>query len=551
MKPLFNQALIATLVLASSTLVAQKLTVKETEITLSKEASKAGMYVNTTSTDDGNVQTFISYDLKKKGGLGFDVISYDLAKNSVSVSSDVANGDSESKYGITIPKSSEPTNPAQGVSVVRQTGSAGVLGKLKVEQGYFKPKYAYDKEEYDFGSFTYTTYTPVLKGYKFETTSSEVSSMKLNIFTTNCPKEDNLEKSYLILEGLVDLTAGYFNQSADIAFIGKNAQWDADSPNGSNVVTTGMFNGKTGKFTNVKEHALTYNQRPVVTGVDGKGNASVLVSTLNAPSSVAAWKKFQAKGKNYMTYMTIDQKSNVIDNVTFTSHSVRGNFGIFGFDDEHFVLGSVNGKHEGYCRDDVGSATDFQIVKIQGGKVAAQEVYSMDQLAGMVTTPGGKKGKLKLPDVKISKCESLPNGDLLAVAVGPKEYYAFQFDHDAKMKKVYVIPRVPGGKFDLQFIPANNDEVFLVFKSPIARGMKKTMDGYGLIKTDVDLSRIDAAMAFARIVKLNFNSKSCSEFADVQPDVIMGEDTVFKGKNEDIVFLTRSTKGKYKMISVK
>ena len=52
--------------LMANVMQAQKLNVKDIEMPISKEAKKKGMYVNTTLTDEGNIRTFISYDLKKR-----------------------------------------------------------------------------------------------------------------------------------------------------------------------------------------------------------------------------------------------------------------------------------------------------------------------------------------------------------------------------------------------------------------------------------------------------------------------------------------------------
>jgi hypothetical protein len=522
------------------TAYSQKLKVSEVDLPLSKAAQKKGMYVNTTLTKEGNIRSFVAYDLKK-GQLGFDAITFDKSGKLIENASEVANSASISKYEVEIPAPGKVKIPGLGVDVLRLVTSNGVLGKLKVESGGFKPVYRYNSEQFGY----VIVYTPVLKGFRYKDKMSTESDMRLNIFAAHSTLEDNLGFNYNILEGLVPNTIGYYNQNSKVAIIGKNAQWDVDSPNGSNVVISGQFDGATSSFTNIKEHVLDYNQRFVVNGYDGKWNRSILVSTLNAPASVAAWKKFQSKDVPYMTYMTMGLDGNVIDNVTFKSKSVRGNFGIYGFEDTHFVLGNINGKHVGYCRNDVGSATDFQIVKIKNGKVEMQKTFSYDQLAGMVTTPGGKKGKLKFSDITISRCIKTPNGEFLAIAFDAKGYYLFQFDNNIEINKVYVIPRIPGGAIDIKNFESGTD-LYLVFKSPLARGFKKGYVGYGLMKT-VDFSRVDEAMTFARIVKINPDQKTCSEPVDFLDDVIMGEDTIFEGLNGGLIMPVKDGKGNFRL----
>ena len=50
------------------------------------------MYVNTTLTDDNNIRTFVSYDLKK-GSLGFDVITISPSNELVDNKSEVASSE--------------------------------------------------------------------------------------------------------------------------------------------------------------------------------------------------------------------------------------------------------------------------------------------------------------------------------------------------------------------------------------------------------------------------------------------------------------------------
>jgi len=48
------------------------------------------------------------------------------------------------RYGITIPAPGTVSNPAKGLKVLRLVTANGVLGKLKVEEGFFEPKYKTD-----------------------------------------------------------------------------------------------------------------------------------------------------------------------------------------------------------------------------------------------------------------------------------------------------------------------------------------------------------------------------------------------------------------------
>ena len=545
MKKLTTTLIIFTFICLHLVSNGQKLNVSETEIPLSKEAAKKGMYVNTTLTDDNNIRIFVSYDLKK-GSLGFDVITISPSNELVDNKSEIASSETALEYNVNIPAPGTVDVPGSGEKVLKLSQSAGVAGYLKVSSGRFDPVYKIYSTTYG----NVTTYTSVLKGYKFKEESTSKSDMKLTVYGTNSKIGVDLEDTYLILDQVFTMKVGYYKKGARFAFIGKNAQWDKNSPNGSNVIISGLFDGNTSKFTNIKEHVLDYNVTKVTSGSDGE-NTLVLLSTLNAPSSVKAWDKYQAKGKHYQTLMTLDKESNVTENITFQSKSSRGNFAVFAAGNEKYILGNINADHEGYYRFDVGGSTHFQITVIKDGQVAIQEAMSVEELGELVITPGGKKGKLKLRDIKFVDFRSMPNGDKIAFAIGQKHYYGFQFDSNAKIKQIYMVEKIPeaGAGIAIETFDRSDNEIYVVFKSPLYRGFKKDY-GYGLLAKSVTFDRSDEALTFARIVKINTGEKSCSEEYDILENMIVGEDTFFKGPNGELLFPTKDKKGRYTMLKI-
>lgn len=537
------------LVSVASVATAQKLQLKEVEIPTSKAVKKKGMYVNTTLTKEGDIRSYVAYD-QKNGDLGFDVLTVSASGKVKETANEIASKASQVKYGIEIPEPNTVINPGKGVEVVRLVGSSGMLGKLKIEDGHFEPKYATSIE---YGEYV-TTRTSILRGYKFKDDNKTESDMRLNIYAAHCEPGADLERNYSILEGVVSFTVGYFDRNAIIAFVGTDARNNKkDSPNSSqNVIISGQFNGKTKSFSNIKEHVMEYNQNAVANGYDGKGNRTILVAALNAPSSVAAHKKWQAKGIQYMSFLSFDTESNLIDKVTFESKSIRGNFAVYGHKNANYVLGSVNGSHTGYYRFDVGSPSDFQIVKIVGSEVVQQKTFSMDQLAEKLITPGGKKGKLKYKDIKFKGFEEAPNGDLLAYAQSAKEYIIYQFDTDANMKVVYIIPAYGAG-YAIQTMQSNGD-LYVMFREQsgeISQGIKKKISrGAGYMK-NTNFSRVDEVMTYGRIVKINAANQSCTEYVDIIGDVILGENSMFKGADGELMLPTRDSKKNYKVAIIK
>lgn len=552
MQNTIKSQLLAAMILCASTAMSQKLKTAEVELPTSKDASKKGMYVSTTLTKDNTINTYVAYDLKK-GALGFDVATVDLSGKLVGSASEVAGNGAAEKYGITIPDPDMVENPAKGQRVLRLVTANGVLGKLKVEEGSFEPKYA---TATDYGP-NVITYTRVLRGYRFAPDDSHDSDMRLNIYAAHATPENDIERSFNIIEGLLPTTVAYMPATGVIGFLGKDARFDKDSPNAHNVLISGQFDGKTKSFTNVKEHVLDYNVSLVTTGYTDDGKRSVLASAVNAPTTIGAHKKWQADGVPYMTYMTFDTEGNVKDNVTFKSKSIRGNFGVTAFDGAHYVVSLVNSGHDGYYRADIGKATDFQIVKIQNGSVAAQEVVSLEDAEKLVKAPGGKGGKLKVKQLAFTKYEKAPNGDILAYSFEGSQYVVIQFDANAKLKAIYTIERVPGKELfptGVQSIAVGGD-LYVLFREQsvaIAQGVTKSFSrSTASYMKNVNFSRVDELICYGTIVRLNAAGLSLSEPVDVADDVILGETPLIPGADGLLLVPTRDTKRNYKMLTIR
>lgn len=539
MKIRINSILLSMFLIFGSWSMAQDLNVKNIELPASKDAIKKGMYVETVKTDQDLLRTFIAYDLKK-GQLGFDVFTLDMDGKLLESASLEANSENEKKYNVTINDPNSVKFPGNGMSVLRLVTANGVLGKLNIEKGKFHAIYKTDKDQ---SGYT-ITYTKVLKGFRFKETESNKSEMRLNIFAAHCKEGDDLEKSYTILEGLIPNTIGYFKTDAVIAFLGKDIRVDLKNPKGSNFLVTGQFDGKTNSFINIKEHELEYNVRTVTTGWDGLGNRSYLVSTLNAPTSSKELNKTQAKGRPFMTYLTMDTEGNIVDNVTFDSKSVRGNFGVFGVEKAHYIFGNINSKHDGYYRFDVGKSTDFQLIKIEDGNVVTKKLYSMDELLAKAKTASGKKPKLNYKDITFQWFKKLENGDIMAFAHSAKNYLLYQFGADAELKSLYVydIMEGIGHSLDMEEIDGLLYVLYRTQAPGMQQGFKKDIHFGG----DVDFSRVDELVTFGRLVRIDTNQELCSEAVDFMPDLILGANPMFKGKNGGVILPIRDKKNNYR-----
>ena len=531
---------------------AQKLKVEDIDLPVSKTAKKKGMFVNTTLTENGDIRTFISYDMKGNK-LGIDVFTVDATGKLIDNSSEIASKSVATKYNIDIPAPGTMENPSKGVNVLRLVGSTGIAGKLKIEEGYFKPKYATST---DYGPYI-TTYTSILRGYKFQDEKVNKSDYRLNMYGANFKEGDNLEQSYSILEGIVPLTVGYFRKEATIAFMGWDARIpDKDAENAANVIYTGQFNGNTFDFFNIKPTILEYNQRLITKTYDYQGNLAVLVSTLNAPTSSAKLNEHQAKGIPYMTYLTMDKESNIVDNVTFESGSVRGNFSLGSYDGNHFIIGNINANHDGYARNDIGTSTHFQVVKIKEGKVVNKQMTSKEEMLAKAVTPKGEKTKLKYKDLQFTNFIQSPNGDgslTFARAFPGKEDFIFHVDNNGYLKTVYAMPRFEGIFHSVQVMGSGND-IYVLYRTQngeIAQGISKSISrGAGYMK-NVTFSRVDELMTFGRVHKINLLNKTISDPVDFLPDVILGADSMYKGSSGELILPVRDAKRNYRMVTIK
>ena len=56
---------------------------------------------------------------------------------------------------------------------------------------------------------------------------------------------------------------------------------------------------------------------------------------------------------------------------------------------------------------------------------------------------------------------------------------------------------------------------------------------------NVTFSRVDELQTYARIIKINPKDMSCSNTVDIFPDVILGDDTLFKGTDGQLILPVR------------
>ncbi len=526
----------------------QKLNRTDVDLPISKTAKKKGMYVATSLDADNNVTTYISYDLKKKQ-LGFDVLKVSPAGEFLGIDSEIyEGGDIDSKYNITIPSSTTISYPNGDKNALRLVTASGVLGSMKIEKGTFEPQYATST---NYGPYV-TTYASVFKGFKFKEDETFKSGSKVNIISTHVKPKENITINHNIIVGVFKVgTEGFLSTNGSIAYVGKDVQLYKEGKYSSNVLSTGRFDGPSKEFTNQKQVVFDYNFTKAVDGYATNGDRAVLLAPLNAPTSSSEMNKYQAKGVPYLSYVTFDLNGDVDQNITFQGKSVRGNFGVFGFDNTNFMISSVNGDHDKYYRFDVGKPTHLEIVRFEDNKLTHQNVYSYDDINPNAISPGGKKAKVKFKDIKFISYLKAPNGDVLAIAAGPKQYVVFQINATTgSLEAMYYIEK--GEMEDTYDIAVQSVEagevMYILFRQQnggISQGVKKRVSrGAGYMK-NVNFSRVDDIMSFGKLVALNAREKTCSEEVDFIDEVILGDDPMFLGAGNKLLIPTRDFKRKY------
>jgi len=525
----------------------QALSLKKTAIKLSKDADKKGMFVGSTLDTYGNILTFVAYDLKKNV-LGFDVITVDKRGVVISVKSTVVRPGADPSYDVDIPTAGDVINPAQGKTMLRLVTANGMLGTMKIEEGRFEPRYRTNEDNVG----NVITYTRVLRGFKFVPGESFDSDTKLNIYAAHSTSANNIQANYPIIEGLLPNTISYLAAEGEIAFLGKNPQVDKNSAHAHNVVTTGKFDGKTKTFTGLKDHVLEYNFGLVTTGFSADGHRAVLTSTVDAPSTIADHKKWQAGDTPFMSYLSFNTSGDLVDNITFKASAIRGDFCIVPGKNANYVVGSVAGNHKGYFRADVGKPSQLEIIKIENGAVRAQRIYDIETITkSLLKLPGGKKGKLSYKTLSFDYAQVLNNGDILLFAAADDNNVIFQFSADALLKATYSVGRVPGKDFNragLQIIE-NKDELFVMYREQapaMVRGFVQSFKGAGGTKK-IAFDRVDELMTYGRIVKINANKLTCSLPVDITEEVILGEMPMFLGGSGELLLLLRNSSNKYSL----
>lgn len=536
---------ICLLFLSPAWAIGQNLSLTKTAVEISADARKKGMFVSSTLDEQGNMLSYIAYDLKKNQ-FGFDVITVDKNGSLRGVTSQLQQAGADPGYEIDIPQAGAVADPAKGKSFLRLITDNSVLGQMKIETGKLEPRYRTNDDQLGY----VITYTPVLRGFRFVPGKPVDSVNKINIFATHSTAENNVEANYNIIQELLPNTVAYLPADGEVAFLGKNPQPKKKSSNAHNVITTGLFDGKTKSFRQLKEHVLEYNLGPVTTAYSASGNRVVLTSTFNIPSTNDDHKKWQISDIPYMSYLSFNTSGAMVDQITFKVSAVRGNFCVVPGKSVDYVVGSIDGDHKGYYQADVSKPTLLEIIKIENGGVSVQRTFDMETIAkSLLKMPGGKKGKLTYKNLVFEGSYLLKNGDLLLFAAAEDNNIVFQFSNDAQLKATYATGRLPGKDFNRSGVQVveNNEEIYILYREQapgMARGWVKNIQGIGATKK-VTFDRADELFTFGRIVKINTTQLSCSLPVDITEHVILGESPFFQGTAGSLLMLLRDSKDNY------
>lgn len=525
---------------------AQNLTLSKTDLPLSQEALKKGMFVTSTLDDQGNMLSFVAYDLKKNL-LGYDVITVNKKGEFVGVTRQSVQPGTDPGYEVDVPKATEVVNPAEGLAVMRLSATSDSPTKLSLDAGRFDPIYRTNNDNVG----NVISYTRVLRGFKFIAEKSQDLENSLQIFATHSIADNQLQAKYELLENS-STSLAYFPADASITMLGKNLQPVQRNINPHNLLTTAKFDGKTKTITELKTHELDYNFGLVTTGITAKGDRALLVSTLNAPTNNAAHQKWQAGDAPFMTYVSMNAAGELVDKINFKASAIRGTFYLFSSKKADYILGAVDGAYKGYYNADLNKPSQFDILKIENGAVVQQHSYTTEVIANTLhKKPGGKKGKHAFKSIQFEQAYTLKNGDILIFATSEDDNIILQLTADAQLKASYAVPRMSGKDFSRSGVQVAEykDEIYLLYReqAPFMTSAKVKSNVGTASSAKIAFDRAEELNTFGRIVKINTKSLNCSSPIDIKEDVIVGEKPLFLSETGALILLLRDKNSAFKL----
>lgn len=520
----------------------QELAMTETEIDLSKEAAKHGWYAGTYLINDGGARVFYLWAKKKKRAM--DVYDFSQSGEFATMEEGIEDEASlMSKFDIEIPDDGESNFKTYSDVLLLRTD---LIGRLVADKGYIRPNY---DDSFD---------PPFFTGYEFE--SEEKLKPDMRIMPLAFIPIGETMSDITVEGGIKRVVAGTSQETVLMGdatalvtgIVREKVSIKDPSPYNNNRLACQMISGEDLSILDENIYELPFACQPVSVGTI-KNDIALLFSTLQAPNNQAEAKllNMQGEDRKFMHYARVNDIGELVDSVRFRSNSVRGAFSMLTNDEDVYVLGFINNKHDGWYRWDAGKVTDLQITKISGGGIAYNNAISIDALEASMAIPEGEKVKFNITSngengsLRFNEVKPLSNGDLLFIGQSPKEYFAVQVGSDGTFKKYYQINRIDDDfiQYDLQVIDHGGNILLVIMEQPgdVTQGVH-----YSATRSTRRVVRVDDIYTKGRVVKLDPASMTLSNQVDIgdKKYYMVGSEPCLMKDGNDEIFITGSDRKK-------
>lgn len=481
--------------------VAQKLTITETEVKLSKDAKKAGSYFGGGYDHNNKATVAIFHYANNKEGVLFDVYQFNNANKAV-----------EPKEGLTVDELAgylkyQSTDTDQKQDFGRKYDGqratlvrSNFIGRdIVIEKGYLnhesilvvqaknmsnpftkssawqvdKLLFKSDKKEkvklgfMPMGSLVFEgQYEEEVLAKLQEASNEGPSSGGTGIFALGGALADQVKAGSSAVKA--SLNAAFMQDNGKAVMMGRvveKVNMKNPAPWNNNRLRVAVVDGGAMEVEEKETYVFPFAFIPAETkAIKNYQQLVALLVPLNSPNTVKEAKQYQMdkENRNRVMVTVINNRGELVDTVQYRSAGNNGKYSIVEEGNAIYIPAVLNAKAGGFYNGHVPKPTHIQFTKVENGKLIYNNSYDFSAISNKVLSPKGKKiSKLKVGDVRFQEHKKLRNGDMVFFAVDQAYFYAYQVGSSGELKHVYVTDRydAKGKVVDSQFIEHGNDKL--------------------------------------------------------------------------------------------
>lgn len=308
--------------------------------------------------------------------------------------------------------------------------------------------------------------------------------------------------------------------------ITEKVKLSTDQKYAANRVAVLTMNGMNFDEMEYEIYELPYTAATVISGPGQDDNMCSLFAPLNGPTTLKSLKHlYWNDDKDYFTVMRFSDDRQLVDSVSFRSKLLWGDYQFLNGNGSTYLIGKGNADFDGWYRAlYYKKLNGFQVVKIKDGKIIYQKMFNEDEIKSKLVGPAGDKVKfdLYIPRNDFDEIVDLPNGDALAIAHTPLEWYAMQLSSTGDLKAFYLIPlgeKDKVGIINYQSMIKGDDFILSVNLQPVEFSTnakvttKSSSFSAGGIKTTITtttVKKLNEVFMVSHLFRLNTGSQSLS-----------------------------------------